>query len=214
MTDTRQRILDVARQLFNDQGLNQVSVRDVARAAGLTQGNLAYHFPTRDDLVAALLDELYQLTKLVIFSEPMESFSLVSLYHAAMGAMQNMLAYRFVLLSYVDAVRASPRLAELERELATRRRKRHDVMLAALVDNGFLERAALARSETLYEQGMMISSGWLAAATLRGWSDERAVLHFAKLGCALLEPHGTDKGKRQLRRIARGELDSPHDVRE
>src|SRR3954447_19936910 len=122
MKATRQRILDVARQLFNQHGLNQVSVRDVARVARLSQGNLAYHFPTRDDLVAALLYELYELNKRTVFTEPMASFSLVSLYHAALGAMQNMLAYRCVLLSYVDAVRASPRLAELDLELAVGRR--------------------------------------------------------------------------------------------
>lgn len=207
MSETRQRILAIARTLFNEHGLSRVGVRDVARAAAMSPGNLAYHFPTKDDLVEALLGELYELNRRTVFTEPMEKFSLIALYQAALGAMRNMLAFRFVLLSYVDAVRASPRLTQLESEMAQRRRQRHDAMLAALVDNGFVRRAALARSEIIYEQSSMISSGWLTAAALRGLSDERAVLHFAKLGCALLAPFCTDKGKRQMRRIERGECD-------
>lgn len=209
MSETRQRIIDVARALFNEHGLNRVGVRDVARAANMSPGNLAYHFATKDELVAALLEELYELNRRTVFTEPMEKFSLLVLYKAALGAMRNMLAFRFVLLSYVDAVQASPRLVQLETELAKRRRQRHDLMLAALIRNGFVLRAARGRSEIIYEQSSMISSGWLAAAALRGWSDERAVRHFAKLGCALLAPFCTDKGKRQMRRIERGDCDVP-----
>lgn len=209
MSATRQRILDVARALFNEHGLNRVGVRDVARAANMSPGNLAYHFATKDELVAALLEELYELNRRTAFTEPMERFSLIVLYQAALAAMRNMLAFRFVLLSYADAVQASPRLAQLEAELAKRRRQRHDLMLAALIRNGFVVGAARRRSEVIYEQSLMISSGWLTAAALRGWTDERAARHFAKLGCALLAPFCTDKGKRQMRRIERGDCDVP-----
>ena len=114
---------------------------------------------------------------------------------------RNMLGFRFVLLSYVDAVATSPQLQTFETALARKRRQRHQRMLMALIQGGYLDRRAQARSDVLYEQGSMISSGWLAAAALRGISDEAAVLHFAKLGCALLEPHCTTRGKRQMRQI-------------
>lgn len=209
MGDTRRRILDTARALFNEHGSSRVGVRDVARATGMSPGNLAYHFPTKDALVTALLMDLYELNQRSVFTEPMQTFSLASLYAAATGAMRNTLDYRFVLLNYADAVRASPELAGLEADLAKKRRGRHDAMLAALVENGSVERVALARSDVLYEQSSMISSGWLTAAAIRGWDDERAVLHFAKVGCALLAPHCTERGTREMRRIMRGELDGP-----
>lgn len=207
MSDTRQRILDVARRLFNQDGLHRVGVRDVARAAGISAGNLSYHFATKDDLVAALVRELSDVAQRQVFAALPPDFSLVTLYRSAVAVMRHMLGYRFILLSYVDAVGASPQLQALETELRARRFERHQKMLAALVGNGFVERAALRRSERLYEQGAMISSGWLAAATLRRLGDERAVLHFAKLGCALLEPHCTHKGARQMRRILAGDED-------
>lgn len=207
MKDTRRRILDTARELFNAEGLHRVGVRDVARATGMSAGNLAYHFPTKDDLVATLVTELHEVNQRTIFSELPEKFSIVTLYRAAVAAMRNMLGFRFVLLSYVDAVSASPQLQSFEAALARKRRQRHEIMLEALIRCGYLERRVRARSDIIYEQSSMISSGWLAIATLRRLDEEAAVLHFAKLGCALLEPYCTARGKRQMREILKGDHD-------
>ena len=207
MKETRQRILDTARRLFNAQGLHRVGVREVARAADMSVGNLAYHFPTKDELVEAIVTELHELNQRRIFGALPEDFSLLTLYQAATAAMRNMLDYRFVLLSYVDAVTASPPLRALEEGMAKKRRRRHDDMLEALIRCGYLDWRVRARSEIIYEQSAMISSGWLAAAALRGLDEEVAVRHFAKLGCALLEPHCTPRGKRQLRQILKGAHD-------
>ena len=207
MADTRQRILDAARELFNAEGLGRVGVREIARAVDISVGNLAYHFPTRDDLVATLVMELSDENQRTIFGALPEDFSLETLYRSATAAMRNMLRFRFVLLSYVEAVKASPHLARLEKRMSVARRRRHDEMLAALVAGGYVERVAIERGDRLYEQGAMISSGWLAHGTLRGLSDEAAVRHFAKLGCALLEPHCTARGGRQMRRLLAGDYD-------
>jgi hypothetical protein len=76
-----------------------------------------------------------------------------------------------------------------------------------LVVGGYVKRLTPGRSERLYEQSTMISSGWLRIGTLRGLSDEAALRHFAKLGCALLEPHCTARGARQMRRLLAGDYD-------
>ena len=207
MGDTRQRILDVARRMFNDEGLSRVGVREIARALEMSPGNLAYHFATKDDLVEALVIELHELNLATVFAEMSAQFSLATLYALAVGAMRNMLGYRFVLLNFVDALRVSPKLRALEKALAEKRRARHDAMVEALIEGEWIEPRVRARSEILYEQGAMISSGWLANATMRGWSDEKAILHYAKLGCALLEPWCTPKGARVMRKILAGELD-------
>ncbi|HEY1955152.1 MAG TPA: TetR family transcriptional regulator [Polyangiaceae bacterium] len=208
MSDTRRRILDTARRLFNEEGLSRVGVRDVARALEMSPGNLAYHFPTKDDLVEALVVELCELNLATVFADIPSPMSIETLYRLAMGAMRNMVAYRFVLLGYADAVSRSRRLRKLEATLGEKRRARHEVMLAAMVEGEWIEREALARSEVLYEQSTMISSGWMSVAAVRGWTDRAAIPHFAKLGCALLEPHCTPKGKKQMRRVLAGELDA------
>ena len=209
MGDTRQRILDTARGLFNEAGLARVGVREIARALEMSPGNLAYHFPTKDELVAALVKELHARVNADVGAGMATEPSLAGLYRAAQAAMRDMLAYRFVLLSYVDAVRASPELQALAAEHLARRRQRHDLLLEALARAGYLDRrAALARTDLLFEQSELISSGWLNAATLRGWrDDEETIRHFAKVGMALLEPYCTPRGARAMRRILSGDLD-------
>ena len=209
MGDTRQRILDTARGLFNEAGVARVGVREIARALEMSPGNLAYHFATKDELVAALVKELQARVIADDGAGMTAEPSLAGFYRAVLAAMRDMLAYRFVLLSYADAVRASPELQALAAEHLARRRQRHDLLLEALARAGYLDRrAALARTDLLFEQGELISSGWLNAATVRGWrDDEETIRHFAKVGVALLEPCCTPRGARQMRRILSGSLD-------
>jgi AcrR family transcriptional regulator len=52
----RQRLLDAAMQVFTESG-SQASLEEVARCAGVGISTLYRHFPTRDDLVEAVLKE-------------------------------------------------------------------------------------------------------------------------------------------------------------
>jgi TetR/AcrR family transcriptional repressor of nem operon len=51
----RQKILDVASQLFRERGFDSVTVADVMGAAGFTHGGFYSYFESKDDLVAQAL---------------------------------------------------------------------------------------------------------------------------------------------------------------
>ena len=53
----RARILDAAFQLFQSQGFNATSVHEITAAAGVTGGALHHHFPTKQLLGEAVIDE-------------------------------------------------------------------------------------------------------------------------------------------------------------
>ena len=54
----RMRILERALQLFNERGIEYVAIRELARDLGIKGGNITYHFPTRDDLVLAIAEQV------------------------------------------------------------------------------------------------------------------------------------------------------------
>lgn len=54
---TRDRILSVARDLFNSEGVGALSAMDVATALGISPGHLYYHFKGKAEIVSALLGE-------------------------------------------------------------------------------------------------------------------------------------------------------------
>lgn len=54
-TDTRTQILDAAQELIQRVGANAMSYQDISQAVGIRKASIHYHFPTKDDLLAALL---------------------------------------------------------------------------------------------------------------------------------------------------------------
>lgn len=54
-TDTRERIREVALQLFIRQGFTHTTLQDIADELGLTRAALYYHHPSKDHLVATLV---------------------------------------------------------------------------------------------------------------------------------------------------------------
>ena len=51
---TRERILDVALDLFIEQGYDGSSLREIAERLGVTKAALYYHFESKDDILMAL----------------------------------------------------------------------------------------------------------------------------------------------------------------
>ena len=51
---TRERILDVALELFNEQGYEQTSLREIAERVGVTKAALYYHFERKEDILLEL----------------------------------------------------------------------------------------------------------------------------------------------------------------
>jgi AcrR family transcriptional regulator len=64
--DTRARVLQVALELFAERGFAETSTRELSERLGFTKAALYYHFRTKDDLLAALIQPvLDQLTALI-----------------------------------------------------------------------------------------------------------------------------------------------------
>jgi len=57
---SRSQILDAALKLFAHRGYGATSVRDIAEEAGLSKGNVYHHFPDKEAIFRALLDQYFQ----------------------------------------------------------------------------------------------------------------------------------------------------------
>jgi AcrR family transcriptional regulator len=53
-SDTRERILDVALDLFIEKGYDKTSLREIAEGLGFTKAALYYHFPSKQEILMAL----------------------------------------------------------------------------------------------------------------------------------------------------------------
>jgi AcrR family transcriptional regulator len=57
-SDTRERIQEVARELFKQQGMQRTSLQDIADKLGITKPALYYHFASREDLLRSIVQPL------------------------------------------------------------------------------------------------------------------------------------------------------------
>lgn len=55
---TRERIIDTAVALFNSEGTATVSTNHIAKAAGISPGNLYYHFRNKEEIIRAIYARL------------------------------------------------------------------------------------------------------------------------------------------------------------
>ena len=58
--DTRQRALDVALELFAEQGYEKTSLREIAERLDVTKAALYYHFASKEALLNGIVDSLVE----------------------------------------------------------------------------------------------------------------------------------------------------------
>lgn len=69
MSETREKLLNTAMRMFAERGYDASSVADILRDSGTNSGSLYYFFPTKQDLLIAVL-ERYRLGIVPMLLEP------------------------------------------------------------------------------------------------------------------------------------------------
>lgn len=85
--DTAQKLIEVAIELFSTAGFTGTSIRDIAKATGMSISNIYYYFGNKDGLLLAILehssrhlvDSLSNVAELEM--EPLERFKLLVRTH-------------------------------------------------------------------------------------------------------------------------------------
>ncbi len=62
----RERILDSARELFDARGIDRVTMAEITAASGVQPSTLYKYFPNKDEIVAALVSEIFANDSLLI----------------------------------------------------------------------------------------------------------------------------------------------------
>ncbi|MGZ7444285.1 TetR/AcrR family transcriptional regulator [Paenibacillus sp. TH7-28] len=61
--DTKQKLIDVTRQMIDRSGIDSVSMRDLGKEANLSRGAVYVYFKNKDDLLAAVVAENFETLK-------------------------------------------------------------------------------------------------------------------------------------------------------
>ncbi len=128
--DVRERILTAAIDILRAQGLAGLTQPRVSKAAGLSQSHLTYYFPTRADLVRAVLEAAVAGQEANLggaMTRPLPYEERIAQLARALTNTEN----TRVLVSLVLAADSEPALRALYRRLVTAMRQRTANMLAS-----------------------------------------------------------------------------------
>ena len=109
---TRQDILACARRLFEQQGYNGVSMRDMAKELGISVGNLTYHFKKKENLLEAILLDRDRTGNPL--PAPQTLADLTAYFRHLLEVQQT---YAFYFDSYHQLAQTSPLLASIQQEM-------------------------------------------------------------------------------------------------
>ena len=91
---TREKILDVALDLFTDQGFDGTSMREIAERLHISKPAIYYHFASKEDILLALHLRLHELVSPAFARLSDQTMTLAS-FGAVLGELQDhMLAQR------------------------------------------------------------------------------------------------------------------------
>src|SRR2546421_9968058 len=63
MAARRKQILDAATQVFAEKGFHRATIKEIARVAGIADGTIYTYFPSKDEVLLAVLDRLNETTE-------------------------------------------------------------------------------------------------------------------------------------------------------
>ncbi|MBE6531886.1 MAG: TetR/AcrR family transcriptional regulator [Ruminococcaceae bacterium] len=92
--NTRLQIIQLGARLFIEEGYTETTVGKIGRMLGLSTGNITFYFPTKDHLLAVLVDELIDFQNLLM-------------EHATEEGQSSLLAYCLELTSIAAACEES-----------------------------------------------------------------------------------------------------------
>ncbi|MBN2825233.1 MAG: TetR/AcrR family transcriptional regulator, partial [Campylobacterales bacterium] len=131
MAKAKDRVLEVALELFNTQGSRAVTTNHIAKECGISPGNLYYHYKNKEEIIRALFLQMGQEWEPKIEDVSEVSFALFedikNLSHHLIKK------YHFIHAELYALCQNDPELARLNQETLTKRKAQTKALLEMLI---------------------------------------------------------------------------------
>lgn len=197
---TKWKIIRSAIDLFNERGIKNVRVQDIAENAGISPGNLTYHFKTKKDLMPSIrrymmktLDEMAFGNR--FFEKGIEGMDVVQSY------LEYLQKFRFFYLDTLEIMREYPVIQETHRQQIDLEIQSIKNLIQYITKKDYLVPEPIeGLYDALANQIWMTLHFWLLNRAVKGASDpgiEEGLLAVANL----FYPNCTDYGKKEYERF-------------
>jgi AcrR family transcriptional regulator len=203
MSSTKERIVETAIGLFNRRGFVNVTMRDLAQELGISLGNVTYHFNRKDDLIAAIHQQLIDERNAMLETVQLTP-SIANINAQLLPLLELYERYRFFYLDIMEVMRAYPDIAERHREhIANQIRYIRAIIDYSVGSGNMLSESKRGQYDSLAETVCLMLTFWLSHHTVRG--KEGSFFNNAREAMwALVIPLLTEKGKQAFEGVLKG----------
>lgn len=198
MNETKRRILDAGRELFNQYGVADVSQRRIAAHLSISPGNLTYHFKKSEDILEALYFELVDAMNMGMAEVKSMNYDLPHLFRMIDLMVDSFFEYRFIFLDFVQIMRNNEGIKKHYAQLSAMRKREFMEAVQQLTKNRVMRKAELPDEyEFLYERFHILADFWISTIEIR---DEGVKKHHLRNSRELIiqsfYPYLTPEGKK------------------
>jgi AcrR family transcriptional regulator len=201
-SSTKEIILTAALELFNEQGVEAITVRHIAQHIGISHGNLCYHFPRKEDIIFALYEQAAAGISgqfLALMQTHPEQMNLPTMLQMMTASFAVQYRYKFLMVDFVNIMRRIPAIKANFQAIFPMLRAQMMHALTALQDRHIIRTDLPAEQfDYLIRHIYLFGDFWLSEAEILYTGDEAEKLSFfTHLGWSLLVPYLTKKGLKQ-----------------
>ncbi|KAA3646734.1 MAG: TetR/AcrR family transcriptional regulator [Chloroflexi bacterium] len=135
---TKELILQGAISLFNRQGTAKVSTNHIAEKAGISPGNLYYHYEDKQHIIREIYEQMIKSWESPYERAENRSMSIETLKRFIEENFELLWEYRFFYREMVVLLNADPALFKRHKELITQRFERQQDLLQQLEKDGII----------------------------------------------------------------------------
>jgi len=141
VSSTRIKIVESSILLFNNRGLANVRLQDIAEYNNISPGNLTYHFKTKKDLMDYII--YYMIRKLVeIETTQRESLKQMSLYNILRNNLVFLFNYRFFFRDILEIINLVPNAKSVFKDVIKINEKFSIESINISIKNGYMKKEA------------------------------------------------------------------------
>jgi hypothetical protein len=141
VSSTRIKIVETSILLFNNKGLANVRLQDIAEYNNISPGNLTYHFKTKKDLMEYII--YYMIRKLVkIETTQRESLKHMSLYKILRNNIIFLFNYRFFFRDILEIINLVPNAKSIYKDVIIFNEKFTIEYINISIKNGYMKKEA------------------------------------------------------------------------
>ncbi len=188
---TKEKILNAALRLYNEQGIRSVTTRHIATSIGLSGGNLHYHFKHTEDIICTLFNELASAYDDLMLQTQHISINLAAIDALAAISFQLVNKYRFLFINFVEIGNWIPEIKASYDQLLQKREQQFVDFFDALAHHGvFRDDIPASNKLGLVKQFFIVSDFWLSHNELtQQYRGEDALNDYKKTINYLLWPY-------------------------